>query len=302
MNNNDLYVELLQLIEEQLITLPDKPEESVHGSLCALWHLAAENPMAVESAVQVELPDLTESQIIELRAYIDKRLAGIPLAHLTQRQQFMGVEFIVGPDALVPRKETELLGYAALEIVDQILSEHKTARVLDVCTGSGNLALAMAKKRPDIAVFGADLSSDAVNLAKKNAAYMGLGSRVEFCVSDLLESYESPEFYNSIDLLTCNPPYISSGKLGSMPGEIIEHELTCKPDDSQVEKCPYCDTPVLLIGLNLHLITKCLKKSFTCSFCEEKCARMDVKSHMCKQGMEKILGPMQARQLIEMDR
>ncbi len=224
MNNNDLYVELLQLIEEQLITLPDKPEESVHGSLCALWHLAAENPMAVESAVQVELPDLTESQIIELRAYIDKRLAGIPLAHLTQRQQFMGVEFIVGPDALVPRKETELLGYAALEIVDQILSEHKTARVLDVCTGSGNLALAMAKKRPDIAVFGADLSSDAVNLAKKNAAYMGLGSRVEFCVSDLLESYESPEFYNSIDLLTCNPPYISSGKLESMLGEIIEHE------------------------------------------------------------------------------
>lgn len=224
MNNTDLYDELLQLIEEKLITLPDKPEESVHTSICALWHLAAENPMAVESAVEIKLPGLTESQIVDLRGYIDKRLAGIPLAHLTRRQQFMGVEFIVGSDALVPRKETELLGYAALEIVDQILSEHKTARVLDVCTGSGNLALAIAKKRPDITVFGADLSSDAVNLAKKNAVHMGLDSRVEFCVSDLLESYESPEFYNSIDLLTCNPPYISSGKLESMPGEIIEHE------------------------------------------------------------------------------
>jgi release factor glutamine methyltransferase len=224
MNNNDLYDELRQLIEEKLITLPDKPEESAHASICALWHLAAGNPMAVESAFQVELPDLTESQIIDLRVYVDKRLAGVPLAHLTHRQQFMGVEFIVGSDALVPRKETELLGYAALEIVDHILSEHTTARVLDICTGSGNLALAIAKKRPNIEVFGADLSSDAVNLAKRNAVHLGLDSWVKFCVSDLLESYESSAFYNSIDLLTCNPPYISSGKLESMPGEIIEYE------------------------------------------------------------------------------
>jgi len=224
MNNNDLFDELLQLVEGKLIILPDKPEESTHASICALWHLAAGNPMAIERVAETTLPDLSESQVVELRAYIDKRISGVPLAHLTRRQQFMGVEFLVGSEALVPRKETELLGFAALEIIDKVLSEHETARVLDVCTGAGNLALALAKKRSVIEVFGADLSPDAVNLAKKNASHMGLDNRVSFCISDLLDSYDSPQFYNSIDILSCNPPYISSGKLKSMSDEIIKHE------------------------------------------------------------------------------
>lgn len=221
---NNLYNELLQLVEKKLITLPDKPEESAHATVCALWHLAAENPMAVEKALENDLPDLIESQISNLRTYIDKRLAGIPLAHLTQRQQFMGIEFIVGADALVPRKETELLGNAAIEIIDNIISKKQCAKVIDVCTGSGNLALVIAKKHTNIKVYAADLSADAVQLAKQNAKYLNLEDCVEFYVGDLLAPFDNDKYYNTIDLLTCNPPYISSGKLNNMPEEIIEHE------------------------------------------------------------------------------
>lgn len=223
-NNNGLYDELFQVFEKRLITLLDKPEESVHANICALWHLATKNPVSAEDSMGINLPELTEEQVQDLRDYIEERLSGIPLTHLTGRQQFMEVEFLVGSDALVPRKETELLGYAALEIVDQIMSEQKTARIIDVCTGSGNLALAIAKKRPGLEVFAADLSADAVNLAKRNAVNLDLENRVTFYVSDLLNHFESMEYYNSIDLLICNPPYISSGKLNSMPDEIIEHE------------------------------------------------------------------------------
>lgn len=127
---------------------------------------------------------------------------------LTGRQQFMEVEFLVGSDALAPRKETELLGYAALEIVDQIMSEQITTRIIDVCTGLGILALAIAKKRPGLQVFAAGLSADAINLAKRNAINLDLENRVTFYVSDLLNHFESMEYYNSNDLLICKPLYL----------------------------------------------------------------------------------------------
>lgn len=219
-----LFERLEQQVAETLVTLPDKPEESAAGTVHALWQLAAGCPMSVELAQTRNLPELSEEQEKKLAQYIDVRISGTPLAHITGRQQFMGIELLAGTEALVPRKETELLGNAALNLVKAMLAEKDELRVIDVCTGSGNLALAMGNYDANIEVFAADLSDEAVALAQKNAAYLGLEKRVMFKAGDLLEPFASDDFYNSVDLLMCNPPYISSGKLETMPEEIIDFE------------------------------------------------------------------------------
>ena len=224
MNQVEIFNELEKQVADKLVTLPDKPEESARGTVYALWQLAAGTPMSVEKALTVELPDLSEVQIDALKKSVNLRLAGTPLAHITARQQFMGIEFLASTEALVPRKETELLGYAALNLVNEISKTKSQVKIIDVCTGSGNLALALATHVESADVYAADLSADAVSLAKKNSNYMGLEDRVKFETGDLLEPFNGEEFYNSVDLLTCNPPYISSGKLETMPEEIVDFE------------------------------------------------------------------------------
>ena len=207
-----------------LSLLPDKPEETPDSTLRALWHAAADAPVSVQKAVALALPTLDADGVERLRTLIAQRVAGIPLAHLTGRQNFMGLELLAGKEALIPRKETELLGRAALDVLRVLAAGREEVIVVDVCTGSGNLALALASHVPQARVFGADLSSEAVALAQRNARHLGLQERVEFRAGDLLAPFDEPAFHERLSLLVCNPPYISSKKVDSMPGEIIGHE------------------------------------------------------------------------------
>ncbi len=224
MMQSALYNELQQKLEASIEILPDKPEESAESILKALWHLAAGEPMSVHKAMTLDLPVLADDAVEQLKLFVNKRIEGIPLAHLTQRQQFMGVEMVVGAQALVPRKETELLGYAALDKLNAVVNEQGQAKVIDVCTGSGNVALGLAAHQEKAQVYAADLSEEAVELATQNSQLMELDKRVHFAAGDLFAPFDQPEFYQAMDLVTCNPPYISSGKMDTMPGEIIEHE------------------------------------------------------------------------------
>ena len=170
------------------------------------------------------LPDLQEVGMAQLRDLVRRRLEGVPLAHLSGRQHFMGLELEVTADALVPRVETELLGNAALSILKNLQSAAMPRSIIDVCTGCGNLALAIAVAAPDAKVWGADLSPAAVKLASRNAGRLGLGDRVSFRDGDLLAPFDSPDFHGKVDMIICNPPYISSGKVDTLAGEIIGHE------------------------------------------------------------------------------
>jgi release factor glutamine methyltransferase len=218
------YEQLLGEVKASWKPLPDKPEETAEGLLNALWLTAAGVPTSVESAKGKPLPELNSESYARLRHLLDKRISGVPLAHLTERQRFFGVELIAGPGALIPRKETEIVGRAALSKLKSLVAERGQALVLDVCTGSGNLALAYAFSEPRCRVFGADLSQEAVDLAGRNLHFTGLGDRVEFRQGNLLDPFESPEFLGKVDLLSCNPPYISSRKVPTMVREISEFE------------------------------------------------------------------------------
>jgi len=226
--NLALYQTCEALLAAQLHILADKPEETVASTLHALWHAAAGAPMstqrAAQRASQYPLPALDAPATARLHVLLHHRINGTPLAHLTGCQQFMGIELQVSGDALIPREETELLGHAALAQLQNIICEKNSATVIDVCTGSGNLALALARHAPRARVWAADLSETAVALAQRNAKNLALDDRVTFCAGDLLAPFDTPEFYGKVDLLVCNPPYISSGKVEVMASEIVGHE------------------------------------------------------------------------------
>jgi release factor glutamine methyltransferase len=209
-----------------LVTLADKPEENAGATLAALWCAAIGKSVSVQLASAIALRDLAPGELQRLRGLVGQRLEGMPLAHITGRQHFMGLEMLAGPEALIPRQETMLLGYAARGKLDA-LSNAVTDRdicVVDVCTGCGNLALALAYGNPRARVWAADLSTDAVRLAESNAAAMQLQGRITVRAGDLLAPFDSPEFLGKVDLLVCNPPYISSAKVIEMPDEISQHE------------------------------------------------------------------------------
>src|SRR5439155_455322 len=140
----ELHAALLGRLERELHTLPDKPEESARSALHALWHLAMGRALSADAALEHELPSLNDGAVRQLRMLVDQRLTGTPLAHLTGRQRFMGLEMLSGPQALIPRHESELLARAAVGLLKRLARPDRTLHVLDVCTGSANIAAALA--------------------------------------------------------------------------------------------------------------------------------------------------------------
>jgi release factor glutamine methyltransferase len=205
-------------------SLPDKPEETPAASIRALWFAALGQPRSLQNLPGGDLPALGPEAESRLQQLIERRLSGVPLAHLVGRQGFMGLEFIAGPQALIPRKETEILGRVALNCVREIQLARGPARVIDLCTGSGNLAIALAVHEPACRVFASDLCAEAVALAQENARLHRVQDRVEFRVGDLFAPFADGEFDASADLIVCNPPYLSSSKVGALPREIGEFE------------------------------------------------------------------------------
>ena len=222
MKQMSLFDELLEHLSNNLALLPDKPEETPETTLRVLWMLAAGEPLSVESARHRELPELGEQQFEKLRTSIHARLQGVPLAHISGRQAFMGMDLMAGPEALIPRKETELLAGCAIGILQEC--DGQQLNVIDVCTGAGNVALAIARALDNASIFASDLSAEAVALAEKNREMHALNDRVRLCTGDLLEPFVERGLKNSVDMITCNPPYISAAKVPAMAGEISEYE------------------------------------------------------------------------------
>jgi release factor glutamine methyltransferase len=218
------FKDLLREVQGFWTPLPDKPEESAEGLLCALWSTASGAPLSIDRAGQAALEPLDAEGLARLRQLIERKRAGVPLAHLTERQTFLGLEFLASPEALIPRKETEILGRAALAKVACLARERGLLTILDLCTGSGNLALAYAHYEPQAHVHASDLSQEAVALARRNCEFLGLAGRVEVRLGDLLEPFDEPRFLGGCDFLSCNPPYISATKVKEMHPEISKHE------------------------------------------------------------------------------
>ncbi len=220
----ELYAACLRRIESESQPLPDKPEETPPAVLRALWFAAASQPRSLTAAQAGALPSLGESGAVKLNTLIERKIAGVPLAHLVGYQHFMELAFRATPQALIPRKETELLGWAALELLRERIDSGSIGQVIDVGTGSGNLAIALAYYEPRCAVCGIDISGEAIALARENAQRHPVQERVRFVVGDLFQSLGGDLIPAEADLVTCNPPYISTARVDKLPAEVRLYE------------------------------------------------------------------------------
>lgn len=224
MNKIELFSKISNDLKDKCHFLEDKPEENVESTIKALWFAATGFFVSAEKAMNMSLPELTEEQQIKMNKLIQLRLNNTPLAHITKRQSFMGIEFIVDERSLIPRKETEILGKKALVLSQDIAGQKKDINVFDVCCGSGNLGVAVALLNPKCRVCSSDFSEEAIELTNENINLFRLNERVEAFQSDMFEAFKSDNYYQSIDLIICNPPYISSSKVVKMNSEIAANE------------------------------------------------------------------------------
>jgi release factor glutamine methyltransferase len=125
---------------------------------------------------------------------------------------------------LVPREETELLASWAIEWLRSLAGPTDRLQVIDLCCGAGNLACALAAALPGLRVRGADLTEPAVGLARRNVAQLGLADRVSILQGDLFEPLAGMGLEGATDVVVCNPPYISTGRLAKDRAGLLEHE------------------------------------------------------------------------------
>src|SRR3979490_1636680 len=138
------------------------------------------------------------------------------------RTHFMGIELLVAPGALVPRPETELLCASAYDALRQLNGPEP--RVIDMCCGAGNLACAISLKFPDARVWASDLTDKCVDAPRRNVVYHGLTDRISVLQGDLFDAFSGLLLDGTIDLIVCNPPYISETRLRGDRAALLELE------------------------------------------------------------------------------
>lgn len=154
---------------------------------------------------------LTRTELESYRALVSERVLGYPLPYLTGQVEFYGLDVEVTPEVMIPRPDTEVL-------VELALSRQPTT-VIDVGTGSGCIAVALAVHLPHVRVYAIDISRPALAVAQRNAERYGVDDRIQFMVGDLLDRRPAP-----VDLIVSNPPYVSVDEWASLPSAIRHHE------------------------------------------------------------------------------
>ncbi len=177
---------------------------------------------------------LNENQVNNFEALLRRREQREPVAYIVGCKAFFGLDFEVNPHVLIPRPETELLVETALEIYDlrftiydfnttsdnsQFTIHNSQFTIADVGTGSGCIAVSLAKHLPTVSIFALDTSSAALSLARRNAEKHGVAASITFLSSDLLKGLTEP-----VDLIVSNPPYVSRAEVAAAMPEVSRYE------------------------------------------------------------------------------
>ncbi len=157
--------------------------------------------------------------------FVAERTTGKPTQYITGHQDFWGLDFEVTPEVLIPRPETEHIVERVLELAArQGLDKNARLRIVDVGTGSGCIALALASEFPRAILFGADISRAALVVASCNAVRLDMAGRVKFLESDLLARFQDEDFAGTLDFVVSNPPYVSAREIANVQREVRDFE------------------------------------------------------------------------------
>lgn len=168
--------------------------------------------------------ELTPDRAAAYAQLIEGRSKGVPTQYLTGRQEFWGLEFEVGPGVLIPRPETEHV----IEVALACLGSRRTepVRIADVGTGSGCIAVTLARELPGAEIIATDISAVALDYARRNAARHEVSGRIQFLETNLLEACLGPSGppTSSFDMIVSNPPYVGRDDAENLPREVREYE------------------------------------------------------------------------------
>jgi release factor glutamine methyltransferase len=166
-------------------------------------------------------------QEAEFRALLSRRSQREPVSYITGQKEFWSLDFFVTPAVLIPRPETELLVEVALQYIAR-LGSGSPVKVLDLGTGSGAIAVSLAKDHGAMEIVAVDISPVALDLARVNAVRHGVADRIRFLPGDLFAPLNASS--ETFDLIVSNPPYIRTGELSMLAPEIREWEPTIALD------------------------------------------------------------------------
>lgn len=164
----------------------------------------------------VARPDLEK-----LRGLVKRASENEPVAYLTGRCEFYSLALTITPDCLIPRPETELLVERAIEF---LRSRNTSQSVCDLCTGSGCIAVAIAKNHKNCEVIATDISDDALKVAKQNIERYSLTEKIKLFQGDLFEPLIPQLDKCKFDLIVCNPPYVTSGEYDTLDKNVKNYE------------------------------------------------------------------------------
>ena len=164
---------------------------------------------------------LADAGAERLRRWLDRRIAGEPVQYITGRAAFRGLDLEVTPAVLIPRPETELLVEAVLGVLRDEASRWRRPRVLDLGTGSGAIALSILAEWPAAEVVATDSSDSALEVARRNADALGVGSRLELRCGDWFDAVGLDDRF---EVVVSNPPYVADDEAAALPRDVRDHE------------------------------------------------------------------------------
>jgi len=166
---------------------------------------------------------LTQPEVSQFRENVQRRLRHEPLQYIIGETEFFSLPFKVNPNVLVPRPETELLVETVIQYHRNAFRNKKEMRVLDLGTGSGCIAVALARNIDDAQILAVDISTDAIDIAQENARLNGVAERIDFVTGDAFELLEHNQT-DKMDAIVSNPPYVAPTEYDNLPEEIRNYE------------------------------------------------------------------------------
>lgn len=173
----------------------------------------------IEQILAERETEATEAQAAEMEDLTDRLLKGEPLAYVLGQWEFHGMPLTVTPDVLIPRDDTEVVTSLAIR---RALFLEQNPRILDLCTGSGCIGLAIAGRVKDARVTLADVSAEALAVARRNCSSLGLTRRVSCVRVDARQP--APAFLGQFDLIVSNPPYVTSAEMRTLQPSVRDFE------------------------------------------------------------------------------
>lgn len=199
-----------EVLQKAILKLKDYNIEESHSKARRLLAFTLKIPK--EQIIIHNKRELTIQQVNQYNTYIERILLGEPIQYIIGKQEFMGLDFKVTPNVLIPQPDTEILVEKTIEILKVL----KKPKILDLCTGSGAIAVSIAKYLPKSTIFASDISKKALKIAKQN----DIANKVKFIHSNLFENINS-----KFNVIVSNPPYIKTSEIQGLSKEVQNEPL-----------------------------------------------------------------------------